>query len=249
MITIRSRFYKKGDMIFISHLDLVRVFERAIRRANIPVDYTQGFNPRPIMAFATALGVGVSSDGEYIDVQLRENLEADLFTERLNNVLPEGLKIIKSIVVSNKEKSLMSIISSSAYLVKLRMNNIITKEYIEESIQNFLSLESIIEIKEKKDKKKRSYNKNKKPEFQEINIRPLIKDIKFMSLDNEDVILKMHLVAGSKGNLKPEVVITKLGEIMNMPIKIHEARIHRLDLFKESEGKYITPLEELDSLE
>ncbi len=249
MITIRSRFYKKADMVFISHLDLVRVFERAIRRADIPVDYTQGFNPRPIMAFATALGVGVASDGEYIDIQLSEKLNANLVTERLNNVLPEGLKIIKSVAISNKEESLMSIISSSTYLVQIKTTDILGKEYIEDCLKEFLSLESIIEIKEKKEKKKKSYNKNKKPEFKESNIRPLIKEIVLFSLDNRIVIFKMHLSAGSNGNLKPEVVISKLKELVGMPIELEELRIHRLDLFKEENGECVTPLDGLDIIE
>jgi len=249
MMTIRSRFHKKGDMVFISHLDLVRVFERAIRRANIPVGYTQGFNPRPMMSFATALSLGVASDGEYMDIQLSEELDADSFTDRLNNVLPEGLKVIKSLVISNKGQSLMSIIASSTYLVKLKMNDILSKEYIEEYIKEFLDSDSIIEMKEKKDKKKKSYGKKKKPEFQEINIRPLIKDITLFSIDNLNVILKMHLATGSQGNIKPEVVIRKLYEFKDLPLEIEEIRIQRLDLFKEKNGECVTPLEELDIIE
>ena len=120
MITMRSRFHKKDDMIFISHLDLIRVFERAIRRANIPVAYTQGFNPHPIIAFATALGVGVASEGEYIDVKLYDKISSEIFMNKLNSVLPAGLKIIKSKIITGKAKSLMSVICSSTYLVKLK---------------------------------------------------------------------------------------------------------------------------------
>ncbi len=244
MITIRSRFYKKGDMVFISHLDLIRVFERAVRRANIPVAYTQGFNPRPIIAFATALSVGVSSEGEYIDIQLSEKMDADLFKENLNNVLPEGLQIIKSIAISNKEQSLMSVISSSTYLVKLKVNDITSKEYIEELISKLLNCESIIQIKQKKN---RSRKRNKKPEFREINIRPLIKSIELFSVDKDEVILKMHLAAGSENNLKPEIVIDKLCELTDLSITADETRIQRLDLLKEENGEYITPLDKINT--
>lgn len=246
MITIRSRFYKKGDMVFISHLDLVRVFERAVRRANIPVAYTQGFNPRPIMAFATALGVGVASEGEYIDIQLSEKLDSNLFTEKLNSVLPEGLKIIKSLAISNKEQSLMSIISSSTYLVKLQTKDILSKENIEGYIKKFLDYESIIELKEKK---KKPHQKNRKPEFREINIRPLIKAVELFCIDNHEVILKMHLAAGSEANIKPEIVINKLKEITNLEIVEDKTRVQRLDLFKEEDGEYITPLDKVDIME
>lgn len=240
MTTMRSRFYKKGDMVFISHLDLVRVFERAVRRANIPVAYTQGFNPRPIMAFATALGVGVASEGEYIDIQLSESVDANLFVERLNNVLPEGLKIIKSIAISNKAPSLMSIISSSTYLVKLKINEILDKAYIEENIEKLLNEEKIIELKQRKQK---PHRRNRGPEFQEIDIRPWIKEIELFSLNDYEVILKMHLAAGSQGNLKPEVVIEKLNELTNIPIEVDETRVQRLDLFVDEDNKLITPLD------
>lgn len=246
MMTIRSRFYKKGDMVFISHLDLIRVFERAVRRAEIPVSYTQGFNPRPIMAFATALGVGVASEGEYIDIQVSEKIDADLFTEKLNNVLPEGLKIIKSIGISKKEKSLMSIISSSTYLVKFKTKNNFSKEQMEESLKNFLAFDSIIDLKEKK---KKTHQKNKRPEFREVNIRPLIKEITLFSVEGSEVIFKMHLAAGSEGNLKPEIVVGKFAELMKIAIEEDEIRIQRLDLLKKEDGKYMTPLDKVDIVE
>lgn len=241
MITMRSRFYKKDDMVFISHLDLIRVFERAIRRANIPVAYTQGFNPHPIMAFATALGVGVASEGEYIDIQLSDNMNSKLFMDKLNSVLPEGLKIIKSKVIANKAKSLMSIICSSTYLVKLKTNKLLNEEDMKQHIENLLSREAIIELKKRKQRRGR---RNRKPEFQEINIRPSIRNIELFLLNGHEILLKMHLTAGSQSNLKPEVVVDKLQELTNLPIELHETRIHRLDLFVDKNDKLITPLDE-----
>ncbi|ABW19295.1 TIGR03936 family radical SAM-associated protein [Alkaliphilus oremlandii] len=248
MVTIRSRFYKKGDMVFISHLDLVRVFERAIRRANIPVDYTQGFNPRPIMAFATALGVGVASDGEYIDVQLMEEMDAESFKDSLNHVLPEGLGIIKSLEISSKEQSLMSVVASSTYLVQFRTTELLEEDAINHQIKEFLAEESIIEIKEKKDKKNKGNHRNKKPVFSETNIRPWIHSITLFSLDQHTIVLKMDLAAGSQGNLKPEVVVQKMDELEKISIILDSVRIHRLDLFKEENGENKTPLDGLDTL-
>ncbi len=245
MITVRSRFYKEGDMVFISHLDLIRVFERAVRRANIPVAYTQGFNPRPIMAFATALSVGVASKGEYIDIQLSDKVDADTFMESLNNSLPEGLKLIKSVIIDSKEKSLMSVISSSTYIMKLESKEPDSKEQIEEYIKQFLKQESIIQLKKKKNKSRR---KNKKPEFREINIKPMIKSIDVFDVKGNEIILKMHLAAGSESNLKPEVVIYKICELTDISIESDSTRIQRLDLFKEKEGKYITPIDNINTI-
>jgi len=241
MVTMRSRFYKKGDMVFISHLDLIRVFERAIRRAGIPVAYTQGFNPHPIMAFATALGIGVASEGEYIDIQLSDDMDSELFMSSLNSVLPDGLKIIRSKKISNKAKSLMSIVCSSIYLVKLKTKRLLNETDIKQYIEVLIDREVIIELKQKKQKRG---HRNKKPEFREINIRPFIRDIELFSLDDHEILLKMHLAAGSRENLKPEVVVDKLYELAGLPIEQYETRIKRLDLFADIEDKFMTSLDE-----
>ncbi|MCK9267537.1 MAG: TIGR03936 family radical SAM-associated protein [Alkaliphilus sp.] len=241
MVTMRSRFYKKGDMVFISHLDLIRVFERAIRRAGIPVAYTQGFNPHPIMAFATALGIGVASEGEYIDIQLSDDMDSELFMSSLNSVLPDGLKIIRSKKISNKAKSLMSIVCSSIYLVKLKTKRLLNETDIKQYIEVLIDREVIIELKQKKQKRG---HRNKKPEFREINIRPFIRDIELFSLDEHEILLKMHLAAGSRENLKPEVVVDKLYELAGLPIEQYETRIKRLDLFADIEDKFMTSLDE-----
>ncbi len=241
MITMRSRFYKKGDMVFISHLDLIRVFERAVRRAGIPVAYTQGFNPHPIMAIATALGIGVASEGEYIDIQLSDDMDSELFMSRLNSVLPDGLEIIKSKKISDKAKSLMSIVCSSIYLVKLKTKRLLNETDIKQYIEDLLDREVIIERKQRRQKRGQ---RKKKPEFREINIRPLIRDIELFLLNEYEILLKMHLAAGSRGNLKPEVVVDKLHELAGLPIEEYETRIKRLDLFADREGKFMTLLDE-----
>lgn len=240
MVTMRSRFYKKGDMVFISHLDLIRVFERAIRRADIPVAYTQGFNPHPVMAFATALGVGVASEGEYIDIKLDDNMDSELFMNKLNNVLPEGLGIIRSEAVTDRAKSLMSIVRSSIYLVRLKIKKPLSETDIKQHIKNLLDRKTIIELRQKRQKRGR---RKRKPEFREINIRPLIKNIELFLLDEQEVLLKMHLAAGSRGNLKPEVVVDKLSELTNLPIEQYETRVKRLDLFVDEGGRFLTPLD------
>lgn len=241
MAIMRSRFYKKGDMVFISHLDLIRIFERATRRADIPIDYTQGFNPHPIMAFATALGVGVASEGEYIDMQLSNNMDNELFMKKLNNVLPDGLKIIKSKIITDNAKSLMSIIRSSTYLVKLRTKKLLSETDMKQHIDNLLDRKVIVELKQKKQRRGR---KNRKPEFREVNVRPLIKNVEPFLLDEHEVLLKMHLAAGSQGNLKPEVVVDKLCELANLPIEQYETRVKRLGLFINGGNKFLTPLDE-----
>ena len=238
MYRLRSRFYKKDDLVFISHLDLMRVFERAMRRANIPISYTQGFNPHPIMAFATALGIGVASEGEYIDIQIDKHIELEDFIDRLNSVLPEGLKILQSVYITSSEDSLMSVIKRSVYLVKVKISDEITQAELEAKTDQFLSLTEIIEIKEKKKK-----NKKDKPKLQETNIRDSIHQLNILSYNNNEIIFKMNLSAGSEKNLKPEIVIRKIAEATELPINLESIRIQRLELLKEQNGDFVSIIE------
>ncbi len=243
MYKIRSRFTKKGDLIFISHLDLVRVFERAMRRANIPISYSQGFNPHPIMAFATALGVGVTSEAEYIDIQLDEKIELNDFIDRINAVMPDGLKIIKSKYIESTEDSLMAILKRSIYLVKVNLISELKEEFIIEQLSKFIDNEEIIEIKEKKKKNKDRY-KRERNKVQETNIRPLINELMLFSVQGKELILKMNLVTGSVGNLKPETVMRKLEELTEIPMLLDSVRINRLELLKEQKGQFVELMEE-----
>ena len=91
---IRFRFAIQGPLRFLSHLETMRVFTRSLRRAQLPVYYSQGFHPQPALAFATALPVGVESTGEYADVVLYERLEPVVFQERLHVVLPQHMRML-----------------------------------------------------------------------------------------------------------------------------------------------------------
>ncbi|MCL5038602.1 MAG: TIGR03936 family radical SAM-associated protein, partial [Firmicutes bacterium] len=90
---LRTRFHKTGDAIFLSHLDLSRLMERALRRAELPIAYSQGFNPHPRMVFGAALAVGTESEAEYADFFLRRDISPGEFQKRLNEALPEGVAV------------------------------------------------------------------------------------------------------------------------------------------------------------
>ena len=244
MYKIRSKFYKKEDMIFISHLDLVRIFERAFRRAYIPISYTQGFNPHPIMAFATALGVGISSESEYIDIELNEKIDLIEFMDRLNNQLPKGLKIIKSQYISKDEVSLMATIQYSSYVVKVNLTEKINEKELKCKLKSFLELKEIKDLKTIK--KKKGFKKTNKNHIKEINIRPLIKELSLIKKENNEVLLMMLLSAGSSGNLKPETVVKKFQEEMRISINLEKVRVNRLELFKEIEPQPLTPLDNIN---
>lgn len=233
MTTIRAKFQKEDELKYISHLDLMRLFQRAFRRADIPISYTQGYTPHPKFSLATALSLGITSDGEYMDVELDERMDVEKFIKQMNGVLPSGVKIIKAAYV-NENKSLMSIISWSTYVIQFSLQDVITREKLVEIINNFLSKEQINIVKEKK--------KKGKLVKKEVNVRGYIKKIIPLIIEDERVVIRVTLKTGSKGNLKPEALVNLLDRDTSLKVENDTVKIHRMDLYSENNGELNTPL-------
>ena len=95
MIRLEARFFKKGVLKNISHLDVVRLFQRAVRRANLPVALSQGYSPHYKITFGEALKLGLESESEKVEFRLDKWMDSEEFLERLNEKLPEGIKCRK----------------------------------------------------------------------------------------------------------------------------------------------------------
>ncbi len=99
MKRIRIKYTKGEEVKYISHRDLMRVFQRAIRRANLPILYSQGFNPHMKISWGQALKVGKSSEGEYAELQMEENVKPREVKDKLNQVLPKGIEILEAYLI------------------------------------------------------------------------------------------------------------------------------------------------------
>ncbi|MBR1384506.1 MAG: TIGR03936 family radical SAM-associated protein [Ruminococcus sp.] len=186
----RLVYEKTGRARYISHLDLLRTFQRAFKRARIPLWYTQGFNPHAYLMFPLALPLGTDSRVEILDVALIEELAFDELRDRMNSSMPEGLKIVSAAKPVMKHTE----IASAEYIVRLK-SLIISPEEICERFEGFVSQEKI-EV-EKRTKKKG---------INLVDIKPHI-----AVLDNyvsdEISVLQLRLPAGSEFNLNTGVVI------------------------------------------
>ena len=121
----RIKFQKYGSMKFIGHLDVMRYFQKAFRRAGIDNEYSKGFSPHQIMSFAAPLGVGLTSDAEYLDVSLLSSDEPEQMIKRMNAVLTEGFRIIDfhpllDAEFNTKNVTAMAQVASADYLVSLK---------------------------------------------------------------------------------------------------------------------------------
>lgn len=118
-VRLRLRFAKNGSMRFLSHLELITVFTRAVSRGNVPILFSQGFHPHPRFSFGTATSVGVESDAEYMDMTIAAGISENEIKARLNSVLPEGLRILESNIIDTKMPSISTQIESTSYSITI----------------------------------------------------------------------------------------------------------------------------------
>lgn len=207
----KTRFrleYSKGEEIrWISHLDLVRTFERAIRRADIPIAYSQGYHPHPKISFGPPLPLGMTGEAEYVDLQLAQPYGKDLVSN-LQAVLPKGFWIVQAKPIFGKTESLSAAITLAEYEVDL--SRLDDRARLEESIASFLQQDKVMIERVAKDKEKR------------VDIRALVDELQ-MDIDGSP-ILKLRLKIRPEGSVRPLDVIEKLfdlssGQSLLLPIR------------------------------
>ena len=184
-ITIRVKYMKGEEVKYVGHLDTMRTFMRCLRMTNIPVEYSKGFNPRIKISFALPLGVGLTSDSEYFDLELEEKMNKDIFLGEVNSVLPQGFKAL-SAEYPEGNKSLMSLVKEAIYEIK---------------IQDEINMDSVKNLFEKDEVYMQKESKNKKS-IEQKNIKENIIDFNV-----EGNICTFHVTAGSVNNLNPNSII------------------------------------------
>ena len=141
------RFEKTGVIRWISHLDTIGTIEKALRRAILPVALTQGFNPRPKMSIASPLAVGITSEGEYLDIIFQRELDLEQAQQQLNHELPLGLQITSCQELSARAPSLMAIVQLSRYRLLLPQWDLSTWQ---DHVEYIMSLSSVVVPRERK---------------------------------------------------------------------------------------------------
>lgn len=191
---------RKGEQVkYIAHLDLMRAFEHALRRARIPVLYSQGFNPRPKMHFAGAIGVGVTSDDERIMLDLTEYEPAMEITDRLNNVLPAGLEILGAEDVPEGMKSPLARLNASEYRITLRCPAEFAAETVSAVIDELLAASEVKVVRQRDVTK-------------QVDIRPYILGVKVGECSLGKLVLTVELQTGSAGGARPQDLAQALSE-------------------------------------
>ena len=195
---LRITFAKGEEIKYISHLDLMRLWERTLRRARVPVAYSRGFNPRPKIAFAAPLPVGFTSRGEVMDVVLERHISPYNFAKSLVPHLPPGLEVLSVEEVYPKLPSLQSQVRSAEYRVTVSREGSqeeMEGELLAERVRQLLSAEELLRQRRAKD----------------YDLRPLIEDLWIEGNEGGGWVLGMRLRAGDHGTGRPDEVLDALG--------------------------------------
>lgn len=195
-VTLRVKFFKKGRLQYISHLDLVRTMMKIIVRAKLPLWYTEGFNPKPKIVFAAPLSIGTESECEFMDIRLTERLSETEAMLSLNSNMTEEMQITEAYYPDTKLTDLRWL----GYRISLHTN---FAQNLSKSIKELLS-ESELRVMKKG-----------KSGIREVNIKPLIKEFSVSDILG-DTIIDCILLSDSADFLNPELIVKLIKERLNV---------------------------------
>lgn len=217
------RFGKNPRLRFISHLDLQRFLHMALNRTGLPIKYSEGFNPHPLMAFGSALALGWTSEYELLDVRLNAPMGRKRCEEAMRFALPEDLPVLEVRLLEDRDPSIMQLVYASDYHISLSGEN---AQAVKDQVAAFLAEEEVLAMKKTKSGEK------------EINIRPLALNVEVC----EDG-LNARLMLTEKDALKADLLVKTLAA--RAGVEVPENRIHRVCLLAHDNNGDLKPLMEL----
>lgn len=217
----RIKWTKTGVLRFIGHLDVQRYFHKAVLRAGLPVSFTKGMSPHQMMSFAAPLGLGMTSEGEYVDISFDQTLPGKEILARLNAVMNEGISVTECRQIHDKEKNCMSVTAAADYHVTFAKGCYFTEAFTKRT-EPFHFQETIPILKKTKRSEK------------EVDIAPMILDIHEMG---EGIFMK--LVTGSAENLKPQLVMEAFCNYLGYDYNPYGFHYHRLETYLEKDGQLL----------
>ena len=228
MNKLRLKFTKNGPIKFIGHLDVMRYFQKAIRRAEIDIKYSEGFSPHQILSFAQPLSVGATSDGEYLDMTVNSMVSAQDIMDRLNLAMNEGIRITAITELDPKEEKAMTLSEAARYSIGFRKGGEPDFDWIE-AFSDYLSKETLPAMKKTKSGEK------------EIDMKPMIFEYSF---DKEKSKVSLLLAMSSSATLKPALLFEYFFRSLGRDFDPVHLDIHRIDIYRggsDEKGAFIEP--------
>jgi len=222
------KYSKDSEIKFVAHLDLMRTIQKVIKRSDLPIEYSKGFNPHMAVSIAQPLSVGVHSNGEYMDVVLNDELEEKYIMDKMNENTPRGIKIldiVKVVPVEGKKKSqAMAIIDAAKYTIKLKCTEV---EGVEKIMQSICSLDEWNIIKKSKNGEKM------------VNMKPLVFTFDYL-VDNFMLCISVLIACGSRDNLSAMLFANYMKENIESINKESFVDITREEMYAYKDGKLVT---------
>ena len=210
MQRLRIKFKRGEEIKFISHLDIMRLWERALHRARIQLAYSEGFSPHPRLSLAAPLAVGITSEAELMDVFIVREVSPHWFTGAVSQQLPVGIEILGAYQMVLTIPSLQSQVRFAEYRVEVEVTD--GSENIESAVSNLLSVEQL------------PWHHHRDTGRRNNDLRALIDDLWLVEYNYPHVVLGMRLRCDSGGSGRPEQVALALG-LNEYPQSIHRTRL------------------------
>ena len=228
---LRIQFTKEEPVRYISHLDLARAFERALRRAKLPIALSEGFNPHSKVAYASALSVGVTSSSEFVDIELRETLPADMAVRALRQQLPAGLNIVDYRMLERNPAALMKIVNLAGYTLEVPLARPVGENELRAQLALLMRAKEII------------FTRTSPKGTRTIDLRPLIRELDLLEAGAERVKLALQVYITDKGSVKPQEVLQVLRGQYMVPLRDDAAVMHRKFLGVLRNNNLLSPLD------
>ncbi len=223
---LRVKITKQGNVRFISHLEYSKTIMRALKRAKLPVAYSQGFNPHMKISLASALGLGISSIGEYLDVELTEPVCPQKAMQTLNDNLPPSIRILQAVMIEKQgSKKLMAMLTSASYKIVL---DDVKQDKIIQAIDKYNSSAEVLFVK------KTAPNKKQK----QIDLKYYVTKIDYNLLEG-NIELYFDSKIFPEGTIKPQDILQALQENSHLDVDVQASEITRLDLYTGDREKFL----------
>jgi radical SAM-linked protein len=208
MNRLRVRFKRGEEIKYISHLDIIRLWQRSFRRAGIALAYSEGFNPHPRLALASPLALGVTSEAELMDIYLEHPMSAASFTTAVAGCLPPGLEIMQAVAVAPLLPSMQSQLRQAEYRVRAAVP---AGFDIQAAVTTLMQKESL------------PWQHQRDTGIKSYDLRKLVEEIRLCGEGEGEAVVDMRLRCDSAGSGRPEQVLKALG--LGAPLAVHRTRL------------------------
>jgi len=207
---LRVRFCRGDEIKFISHLDLMRLWTRALVRAGVPLAYSQGFNPHPRLSLAVPLAIGITSEAELLDIYFSKWVSPHVFTATVSQQLPRGIEMLQTHPIGPNQPALPALVRHAEYRVEVETDK--SSGEIESALSSLLAIDHL-PWQHQRDTGPRHYD-----------LRPLINDLWLIDHNNSHCTIGMRLRCDNSGSGRPEQVASALG-FTQRPRQIHRTQL------------------------